>query len=243
MTNDITFTRPFRGLSANTNDLLFSFIVAIVLTGISYLVAVPLGWLPDGVNWLEAFAVFTSYSCTYLCVKQRRINYPIGALSTAAYSLLFFQQGLYASAILNAYLVPTLVYGWFRWRNDANTRPVSFVALKWYPVYIGVTVLVYLGASTLNNALGGSYAFWDTFILIGTVLAQLLLDNKKIENWIIWLIVDGVAIYVYFSSGLPVAGIQYVFFFANCVYGYVEWEKTRKAAKGLPTQPAMVSEV
>lgn len=201
-----------------------SIYVAIAATGVSYVVALLAGWITN-LNWLEAFAVFTSYACTYLCVKQKRINYPIGAISTAAYCILFFQQGLIASAVLNAYLTPALLYGWFRWRQDSNTRPVTRVAWRWVPVYAAITIASYLGATWLVTALGGKLAFWDVIILVGSILAQFLLDNKKIENWVIWAVVNMAAIYVYFTSGLPLAGLQYVFFLGNTVYGFIEWRK------------------
>jgi nicotinamide mononucleotide transporter len=114
-------------------DVVDSLWIAVALTGGSYLLAAALGWI-TAVNGLEAFAVFTSYACTWLCIRQRRFNYPIGALSTAAYCALFWQQGLVASAALNAYLTPSLLYGWIRWRADANTRPVSHVEGRWLPV-------------------------------------------------------------------------------------------------------------
>src|SRR5437868_360567 len=104
-------------------DYLESIIIGLALTALSYGVGIWMDWIAV-LNWLEVFAVFTSYVCTYLCVKERRFNYPIGAVSSAAYALLFLQSGLIASAILNAYLVPTLVYGWIRWGKDTRTRPV-----------------------------------------------------------------------------------------------------------------------
>lgn len=63
--------------------LVESAIVAVVLTALSYAVGIACSWI-TGLNWLEVFAVFTLYSCTYLCVKERRINYPIGAVSKIA---------------------------------------------------------------------------------------------------------------------------------------------------------------
>lgn len=223
-------------------NVIESLIIAVVLTALSYGVALGAGWV-DSVNYLEAFAVFTSYSCTYLCVKERRINYPIGALSTAAYCVLFFQQGLLASAILNAYLTPSLLYGWYRWRSDSNARPVTHLAWKWVPVYIGATALAYLGAFGLSTALGGTLALTDAMILIGSILAQFLLDNKKIETWIVWLVVNGFAIYTYATAGLALAAFQYVFFALNSFYGYYVWHKSKKGpsvvvTKIPPTAPA-----
>src|SRR5258708_2864534 len=164
-----------------TRDVLASVVIGIGLTAASYLAGVVFGWVKAGdIKWLEVFAVFTSYSCTWLCVKERRINYPIGSISSAAYALLFYQSGLFASMVLNAYLVPTLAYGWWRWRKDANTRPVTHIQLKWLPVYLLVTGVGYGGAALLSSRLGGTLAWADSVILAGTIFAQVFLGNKKL---------------------------------------------------------------
>jgi nicotinamide mononucleotide transporter len=208
-------------------DLIDSMIVGIVLTGISYLVGSVFGWIKlADINLLEVFAVFTSYSCTYLCVVQRRINYPIGAISSAGYAILFIRSGLFASALLNAYLVPSLIYGWIRWRKDEVTRPVKHVKLSWVPMYLLVTGLGYGGAALISGKLGGSMAWADSVILAGSILAQFLLDNKKLENWIVWAVVNVFAIYTYLNIGLVLVAFQYVFFLLNTVYGFVMWKRS-----------------
>lgn len=226
-----------RASSAKQN-LVEGAVLGIFLTMLSYVVGLSAGWI-SSLNYVEVFAVFTSYWCTYLCVKERRINYPIGAISTAAYCLLFVQSNLVASAVLNAYLTPTLAYGWFRWRQDAVTRPVEHVRLKWLPVYLVVTFVAYMGATAIVKALGGSQAWTDSAILAGTVLAQFLLDNKKWENWFVWAAVNVLAIYTYFTAGLPLVGFQYIFFLANTVYGMVVWTRSMRASR---TEPVVEEE-
>jgi len=211
---------------SSKRDLWESAFVGAVLTALSYLVGLLAGWVTV-LNWLEVFAVFTSYSSTYLCVKERRFNYPIGAISSAAYAILFMQSGLLSSAILNAYLVPTLIYGWLRWRKDARTRPVTHVSLKWVPVYLLVAGLGYAGAALISQTFGGAMAWTDAMILAGTILAQFLLDNKKLENWAVWAVVNVFAIYTYATAGLALAAFQYVFFLANTVYGYIIWRRSK----------------
>jgi nicotinamide mononucleotide transporter len=210
------------------NNILEGIVIGIVFTALSYGIGVAFGWI-DSVNWLEAFAVFTSYVCTWLCVRERRWNYPIGAVSTAAYAVVFWQMELYASAALNAYLVPTLVYGWFRWRQDDNTRPISRVEPKWIPVYLAVTGLTYGAVLLIVGAFDAKLAVTDSVILVGSILAQFLLDNKKIETWFIWAIVNVLAIYTYFNADLFLAGFQYITFLANTVVGYVVWSSSKNA--------------
>lgn len=203
--------------------------IGVALTLLSYVTGLFFGWLSAGsLNWLEVFAVFTSYSCTYLCVKERRINYPIGAISSAAYAILFLQSGLFASAVLNAYLVPTLIYGWIRWRRDAVTHPVSRVQLRMIPAYIAIALIGYSGAALISQGLGGTMAWTDSVILASTILAQFLLDNKKLENWVVWAIVNVFAIYTYMTTGLLLVAFQYVMFLANTIYGYIIWKRSMR---------------
>lgn len=235
-TGDFSVTRAYKpksklrelltGRSSVRRNVIEGTILGVVLTALSYLVSLGFGWI-DEVNPLEAFAVLTSYVCTYLCVKERRINYPIGAASTAAYCVLFYRQGLLASTVLNAYLTPSLLYGWFRWKKDTVTRPVTRVNVKWIPVYVIVTALAYTGAYLIVKGFDGALLWTDSAILIGTVLAQFLLDNKKIENWLVWMVVNVFAIYTYWTGDLKIAALQYVFFLMNTVYGLIVWNKGR----------------
>jgi nicotinamide mononucleotide transporter len=213
--------------TGQARNVVESVVIAVGLTAASYLIGGWAGWITlSTINWLEVFAVFTSYSCTYLCVRERRINYPIGVISSAAYALLFLQSGLLASAVLNAYLVPTLIYGWIRWRKDEQTLPVTHVRIKMIPIYVVVSLVGYGGASLLSAQLGGTMAWTDSVILIGTIIAQFLLDNKKLENWLLWAIVNIFAIYTYATTGLPLVALQYVLFLGNTLYGYIMWKRS-----------------
>lgn len=213
--------------TTNKQNIIESIGIGTVLTSLSYVVGLLFGWVTfSTLNWLEVFAVFTSYSCTYLCVMERRINYPIGVISSVAYAVLFLQSGLLASAVLNMYLVPTLLYGWIRWRKDDITRPVTRVTLRMIPVYVAIVTVGYLGAVMLSMRFGGSLAWTDSVVLAGTILAQFLLDNKKLENWFVWAVVNVFAIATYATTGLPLVAFQYVLFLANTVYGYITWRRS-----------------
>lgn len=224
---------PDRPMSIKVTN---SILVGILLTSFSYLMGFIFGWIEE-VNNLEAFAVLTSYASTWLCVVESRANYLFGIITTASYCWLFVQFDLVASAIVNGYLVFTLIYGYFRWGNDAQTRPVRHVEARWLPVYALMTFGAYLGALALTKAFGGTLALTDSVILVGTILAQFLLDNKRIETWMVWAVVNVFAIYTYFNAGLALAGFQYVFFLINTVIGYMAWRNSMNGKKEDPLDP------
>lgn len=212
-----------------TTYIIESIVLAVALTALSYTVGLWMGWIV-ALNWLEVFAVFTSYSCTWLCTRQSRWNYPIGIITTAAYSVLFYQWGMLALAVFNIYLVFSLIYGWFRWGSDDNTRPVTSIPLKWYAGY-GVIGLVILSLFLLANILFNHAGLTalnpiDVGLAVASGIAQLMLDNKKLENWILWAGVNLVSIPFFLTQGLMLVAFQYIFFLINTYIGYNKWKST-----------------
>jgi len=219
-----TFYFPDPGTITWRDYLWRSFIVGLFFTSISWL-AVKLFGVDASMTPLEIAAVSTSFACTYLCNIQSRMNYPLGMITTALYAWLTFDAGLLGSAALNIYLVPVLAYGWFRWGKDKSTRPVAHLNAWYIPIYLILTVIVWIFCSVIVTSLGGQLGPWDTAILVLSVLAQLLLDNKKLETWIIWVLVNLVALYVYSTQGLWLVTAQYVFFLINTSIGWMEWRR------------------
>lgn len=218
-------------------NVIESLVIGTVLTALSYVVGISFGWV-ESLNWLEVFAVFTSYVCTYLVVRERRINYPIGAISNAAYAVLFYSFGLMGSSVVTAYLTFSLIYGWFRWHKDTETKPVAFVEAKWWPVYILATALAFAGGWGIYHLTGAAVVWTDLAVMAGSILAQFLLDNKKLENWMVWAVVNVFAIYTYATHGLPLVAFQYVFFLLNAFYGLYVWNNSRKAAAVVYDDPS-----
>lgn len=201
--------------------------VAFILTAIPIAGATSLGWI-ENVSFLEMFAVYTSYLCTYLCVVESRWNYPVGVITTLAYSALFFQSGLIGSAVVSAYLMIQLAYGWFRWGPDNDSLPVTKLSwdVKTIGFYALLTGVTYGIAVWIITYFGGTIPPADAFIMIGTILAQWLLDNKKLDTWKVWFLVNIAAIWLYSASGLFLVSVQYTVFLVNTIFGYLMWKRS-----------------
>lgn len=202
-------------------------VLGVALTILSFGVGVWFGWVAfAALNWLEVFAVATSYACTYLCVVESRWNYPIGIITTFAYSILFFQWGLPAVGVFNLYLVGSLIYGWFRWGPDENSRPVTSITIGDIVPYsaLGITIAVLMYGVLVY--FGAPIVYLDIAVAAISGVAQFLLDNKRLQTWHVWAIVNVFSIWLYFNQGLYLVAFQYVFFLANTMYGYYMWKKS-----------------
>lgn len=208
------------------NKWLVSIGAGVFLTLLSFFVGHSLGWI-ETVNRLEVFAVFTSFVCTILCNYQSRWNYPIGIVSQIALFLLTWNMGLYAVALFNLYLVFSLMYGFFFWRDDKNTMPVT-VATNYfgYAAFgLAIAVLYYVAIYFIQPNMLSSVSKVEVWIIAMSGVAQLLLDRKKIQTWKVWAVINVVSIPFYISTGLYFVAFQYIFFLANTYIGYRAWEK------------------
>lgn len=207
-------------------NFLVSLLVAAIATGISYFVAFHFGWI-DSINWLEALAVATGFSSTYLCVVQSRWNYLMGMISTIAFCIFFIQLKLFSSAALNFYLPFALLYGWMRWGPDNNTRRVTWLGWNklWFS-YGAWAVVIWAMCFGVAAYFGAALPITDSAIVGLSVLAQLLLDNKRNETWIFWALVNILAICTYGYGGAMITALQYVMFLGNTAYGFYSWKKS-----------------
>ena len=198
----------------------FAIVLGVVLTGI--FVALQVATLGTAPGIIEALAVATSFTSTWLFVQQNRAAYPLGIVSTSLLSYVFFTAGLFGSMGLNLYLAPTLFYGWYIWGKKTKVERV--VNRVWWQ-YVLATGLTYAGAVVVISLLGGQVVFLDGMLLIGSILAQYLLDRRKWENWVVWTIVNVISVYVYGQAGLYLLAAQFVLFLANAIYGWATWKK------------------
>ena len=184
--------------------------------------------LNNPINWIEAASVFFSFACTWLCTRQVRFNYVLAVVSTSLLVITFWQAGLYGSMVLNIYLVPTVIYGWFIWGKDTDPKPVEHVKPKSLILYALFTGLTWAGANFIITYTGGQMAPLDGWLLVGSVLAQFLLDRKKIETWVVWILVNIVSVYVYFNAGLYLLAAQFLWFLGNAFIAYYKWNQSMK---------------
>ena len=68
----------------------------------------------------------------------------------------------------------------------------------------------------------------DAIILALSIVAQVLLSLKRLENWPVWVVINAVSVVVYGSQQLWLYTGLYVFFFFNAFWGWWEWRKAMR---------------
>jgi nicotinamide mononucleotide transporter len=173
------------------------------------------------VSILEFTAAVASFIGVYLGTTGKRITWPWWVLSSSLYGVFFYQVDLFASAMLQIIFVGAAIYGWFGWA-PTGAVPGSISTRNRIRIAIGTLVSV----AVLSPVLAGinAAATWtDAFILIGSLVAQLLMIYEKYETWVLWLIVNVVATIQYASLEYWFTAVLYAVFGVVAILGWKRW--------------------
>ena len=77
----------------------------------------------------------------------------------------------------------------------------------------------------LNRFTNAFAPFLDSVVLAFSVLGQLLLMRRRYESWWCWLLVNSIAVPLYFMRGLTLTSILYTVFWINSIAALMRWRK------------------
>ena len=197
--------------------------------------------LPAITDWLKAQSlletsgVITGIICVYLAAKNNIWSWPVAIISVCIYIIIFFEAKLYADTGLQVYFLITNLYGWYFWSqkpDEQNKVPVSSITKKEILLSL-IAVLIFTLAlgSFLKQGTDASLPFIDSFCTACSLVAQVFLARKVIENWLIWIFVDIIYVGVYLFKDLHLTAGMYALYIIIAIIGYIDWKKEYKRSK------------
>ena len=178
---------------------------------------------------IEMIAVFCGLANVGLIIRRSIWNYPFGFLMVILYAKIFYDYQLYSDALLQVYFFLIQFYGlyyWLKGRADDGRIIVEYLPRKQYGIYLGIGLFGWLTLSSLMSSFtDASYPFWDGAIASLSVLAQFLLSRRHIESWYLWIVVDLLAIGLFYTKGLEPTAALYGVFLVLATIGLLQWIK------------------
>lgn len=184
-----------------------------------------------GTSPLEWCGVITGILCVWLAAKNNIWNWPIAIVSVLIYIFIFFESKLYADMGLQFYFFGMNIYGWYYWskqkNNQTETRPISLITKNEILFSTaGIIIFTLALGFLLHKNTDASFPFIDSFCTACSLIAQIFLARKVLQNWLIWIFVDAIYVGVYFSKDLYATGLMYALYIVIATMGYLDWKKT-----------------
>ena len=188
-------------------------------------------------HWTELLGSVLGLVQIWLLVRRSIWNFPVAMAMVSVIGVTLFEARLYSECGLQAFFFVVNAIGWVQWNrvtDDADTVPVTWMRNRSRVVWAVVTVLLSLSLGWLMHTLtNAALPFADSAVTGASIAAQLLLNNRKIENWVLWVAIDLVSIGLYLYRDLNFLAILYVAFLFISIIGLREW---MRGARSLPSE-------
>jgi nicotinamide mononucleotide transporter len=175
---------------------------------------------------LELISFVLAVVTVLLNIRQNHWAWLFSIASSAAYAVVFFESRLYGDSGLQLVFIAASFWGWWQWlRGTGDTKLVvtrldragwgwalggwaaGFIALSWFLKHYTNTDVPHI----------------DGFLTAGSLVGQVLLARKKVENWHVWLVVDVLYVGLYIYKDLHVTAVLYAVFVVLAARGLVAW--------------------
>lgn len=138
----------------------------------------------------------------------------------------YFEYQLYMDSGLNFFYVIMGVIGWLNWGRSGGNPGISTNTVRFH--LIAIFILLALSAvigQLLQTYTQAALPFWDAGTTLFSIWATYLLVKHKKENWLYWIVTDGIYVGLYMYKGAYLFAILFVIYTVLSVKGWRDWSK------------------
>lgn len=191
------------------------------------------------ISYVELMGTLFGLASVYFASKANILTWATGIINELFLFILFFQVQLYADMFLQVFFFVATLYGWYNWRQKPKQNSITKTELKtkiWlasaiivgtiFSGFLFANIHLYLPQYFKTEA---AFPFADSFVMVLSIVATILLAQKQIETWYLWIVVDIVCVFLFFQKGIVFLGLEYLVFLGLATYGLLNWKKQLKS--------------
>lgn len=176
---------------------------------------------------LEFVSVAFGLAYVVLAARENVWCWPAAVINTGTAIALFWDATLLMESGLNVFYLLIAFYGWWQWQYGGDDE--SPLKIRRWPLRNHLmTLVVALGLTSVSGHwLAGnssaSFPYLDSFTTWAAVLCTWMVTRKVLENWLYWIVINSISIYLFYSKGLALYSLLMALYLVIAVYGYRQW--------------------
>ena len=175
---------------------------------------------------IETIAVVFSILYVILAAKEKIWCWLSAAISASLYIYICFSAKLFLETGLQGFYFIMAIYGYLQWNSAKNEIIISTWSLQRHLIIFGVGIIAsYLLGKFFEFYTEAALPIIDSFTTIFSLFATYMVTKKILENWIYWIVIDIVSVYLYLSRDLQLTAGLFVVYTIIAVFGYFSWKK------------------
>jgi nicotinamide mononucleotide transporter len=177
----------------------------------------------------EGVAVVLAIAYLLLATRENLLCWYCAFVSTAIYTLLFWDVRLLMDSALNVYYMGMAVYGWQQWRFGGLQHDGIAIRRLSIPnhltIFVVIAGLTTISGLVLSQNTDAAWPYVDSFTTWASVITTVMVVRKILENWLYWLVIDAVSIPLYVERGLYLTAFLFIAYLVIVIIGFFNWRK------------------
>ena len=178
---------------------------------------------------LEIVSVLFGLAYVILAARENIWCWPAAFIGTGTAIFLFWDASLLMESALNVYYLVMAVFGWSQWYSGGSNRSALTIS-SWDAKqhFIAISTIVVLTAVTgylLSTRTQAALPYVDSFTTWSAVITTWMVARKILENWLYWIVIDLVAIWLFSERGLYLYSLLFLLYTIIAVIGHFQWKK------------------
>jgi nicotinamide mononucleotide transporter len=121
------------------------------------------------------------------------------------------------------------IYGYYTWKYGSekhDEKAIEMWSLKKHLYLLSIGFLsAFLLGFLLKNYTEAASTYLDSFTTVFAIFATFMTARRILENWIYWIVIDSVSVYLYFDRGGYLFAFLFVAYTLIALYGFIHWRK------------------
>ncbi|WP_017444629.1 nicotinamide riboside transporter PnuC [Gayadomonas joobiniege] len=176
---------------------------------------------------LEITAVIFSLVYVFFAAKGKLACWPAAIVSSSIYCYIFWDVRLLMDSLLQVYYVAIAIYGWINWSSHRNSQDQLAISSRSLKSHLSACAFLLMTSLAIGFILASntdaSYPYLDSVTTLFAFYATFLAATRVLENWLYWLVIDSVSIYLYVNKGLELTALLFLFYSLFAAWGYFNW--------------------
>ena len=152
-----------------------------------------------------------------------------GIISSAFSIYLCYSGKLFLESGLQVFYVIIGIYGWYQWlfgSEEKTELKIMSYSLSINALLILIGCLIWIPFGFIAHRYSTQVMpYLDAFITAFSIVATWMPAKKILENWLYWIIIDTLAIFLYSYRGFYLISIIYFIDTLLAFIGYLKWRK------------------
>lgn len=180
-------------------------------------------------NWITVCAAISGILYIILAAKENVWCWLAASISVCLYMYINYDLGYYSQAVLQIFYLFMAIYGYVMWNKLDPERIKEWSAKKHlFIIFIGAIITFIIGFILTEYVEDSEQPLLDSLTTVFSVFACYMVAKKVLGNWLYWIVIDSLIIYLYYIQGEFILALQFLVYIIIAVYGYFSWIQRMK---------------